>query len=103
MHHTMYTYQSDNTLAAIALQKHADNARVSDGTTWEAHKALMLAMAMQESDHMDVHQRDFTKDNNTDKSANCSIFNLSVVSEPVMSFAIVMVILLLAGGPALEG
>jgi hypothetical protein len=44
----------------------------------------MLAMAMQESNHMDVRQRDDTKDGDPEadlsKSANCSIFNMSVVS-----------------------
>jgi hypothetical protein len=52
--------------------------------TWEAHKTLMLAIAMQEANHMDVRQRDDTKDwepwGALSKSANCSIFNLSVVS-----------------------
>jgi len=72
-----------HTCAAATLQDHAAKAGVSDKNTWEAHKALMLAMAMQECSHMDIHQRDFTKDKNPDKSGNCTIFNLSVVSEPV--------------------
>lgn len=59
---------------------------VGDAQTWAAHKMLMLAMAMQESNHMDVRQRDDTKDvwdpqGRLSKSANCSVFNLSVVSE----------------------
>jgi hypothetical protein len=57
---------------------------VGDTQIWEAHKTLMLAMAMQESNHMDVRQRDDTKDwdsqGRLSKAANCSIFNLSVVS-----------------------
>jgi hypothetical protein len=44
----------------------------------------MLAMAMQlrESTHMDVRERDASKDDHTDKAANATIFNLSVVSAP---------------------
>jgi hypothetical protein len=53
---------------------------VGDSQSWAARKALMLAMAMQETNHIDVRQRDAKKDNDP-KSANCSIFNLSVVSE----------------------
>lgn len=43
-------------------------------------RALMLAMAMQESTHMDVRERDASKDDHTDKAAKATIFNLSVVS-----------------------
>lgn len=39
----------------------------------------MLAMGMQESTHLDVRERDASKDNRTDKSANATLFNLSVV------------------------
>jgi hypothetical protein len=45
-------------------------------------RALMLAMAMQESTHMDVRERDASKDDHTDKAAKATIFNLSVVSAP---------------------
>jgi hypothetical protein len=41
-------------------------------------RALMLAMAMQESTHMDVRERDASKDDHTDKAAKATIFNLSV-------------------------
>lgn len=40
----------------------------------------MLAMAMQESTHLDVSERDASKDARPDKAANATIFNLSVVS-----------------------
>jgi len=60
-----------------AFEKHQNTASVGDAEKWAAHKKLMLAMAMQESNHMDVHQRDYKKDNDG-KAANCSIFNLSI-------------------------
>lgn len=41
--------------------------------------ALLLAMAMQETTHMDVRQRDATKDGDP-KARNATIFNLSAVS-----------------------
>lgn len=37
----------------------------------------MMAMAMIETQHLSPNERDTTKDKNTDKSANASIFNLS--------------------------
>jgi hypothetical protein len=43
----------------------------------------MLAMAMQESTHLDVRERDVTKDyvnGKLDKAANATLFNLSIVS-----------------------
>ncbi|OLE54621.1 MAG: hypothetical protein AUG51_07500 [Acidobacteria bacterium 13_1_20CM_3_53_8] len=40
-------------------------------------RALMMAMAMIETNTMSPSQRDTTKDTNTDMSANASIFNLS--------------------------
>lgn len=40
--------------------------------------ALLVAMAMIETNHMCPTERDATKDCNTDGSANVSIFNLSV-------------------------
>jgi hypothetical protein len=43
----------------------------------------MLAMAMQESTHLDVRDRDSTKDyvdGKLDKAANATVFNLSIVS-----------------------
>jgi hypothetical protein len=61
-------------------QAHQNRAGVGDPHDWAGRKALMLAMAMQESNHMDVHQRDSLKDDDS-LAANCSIFNLSVVSE----------------------
>jgi hypothetical protein len=48
-------------------------------------RALMLAMAMQESTHMDVRERDASKDGRTDKAANATIFNLSVVSATLLA------------------
>lgn len=47
-------------------------------------QALMLAMGMQESTHLDVRERDASKDNRTDKSANATLFNLSVVRAPAV-------------------
>jgi len=44
----------------------------------EDWRALMLAMAMQESTHLDVRERDASKDNSSNKAANATLFNLSV-------------------------
>lgn len=41
------------------------------------HRPLFMAMAMIETKHISIEQRDETKDNNTDGSANVSVFNLS--------------------------
>jgi len=43
----------------------------------DERRALMVAMAMIETNTMSPSERDATKDKNTDKSANASIFNLS--------------------------
>lgn len=43
----------------------------------DERRALMMAMAMIETLHLSPGERDKTKDKNTDKSANASIFNLS--------------------------
>jgi hypothetical protein len=43
----------------------------------DERRALMIAMAMIETNTMSPSERDTTKDNRTDKSANASIFNLS--------------------------
>ncbi len=43
----------------------------------EERQVLMMAMAMIETNTMSPSERDTTKDKNTDKSANASIFNLS--------------------------
>jgi hypothetical protein len=43
----------------------------------EERRVLMMAMAMIETNTMSPSERDSTKDKNTDKSANASIFNLS--------------------------
>lgn len=43
----------------------------------EERRALLMAMAMIETNTMSPSERDASKDNRTDKSANASIFNLS--------------------------
>lgn len=43
----------------------------------DERRVLMVAMAMIETNTMSPSERDTTKDKNTDKSANASIFNLS--------------------------
>ena len=43
----------------------------------DERRALIVAMAMIETNTMSPDERDTTKDKNTDKSANASIFNLS--------------------------
>jgi hypothetical protein len=48
----------------------------------EAHKRLMVAMAMQETTHMEVTQRDIYKDGDG-LAANATLFNLSLVSRAV--------------------
>ncbi len=43
----------------------------------DERRALMMAMAMIETDHLSSGERDCTKDSRTDGSANASIFNLN--------------------------
>ena len=47
------------------------------GAIRDERRALMTAMAMIETNTLSPSERDTTKDKNTDKSANASIFNLS--------------------------
>lgn len=42
-----------------------------------SHFALLMAMAMQETNHLSCRERDTSKDNAIDGSANFSMFNLS--------------------------
>ncbi len=62
------------------MQRYEHSVSTGEPVFWEERKVLMLAMAMQESNHMDIAQRDAHKDDETDRSQNCTIFNLSVVS-----------------------
>ncbi len=55
------------------------------GTTQEC--TLALAMAMVETTLMNVTQRDWTKDNTTDGSANVSLWNLSVDLVTTLGYA----------------
>lgn len=49
----------------------------SGGAVTDAMLALMMAMAMLETTTMSADDRDRTKDGSPDRSANCSMFNLS--------------------------
>lgn len=45
---------------------------------WREHRRTMMAMAMLETKGMTIEERDYSKDNRTDGSANVSIFNLNI-------------------------
>jgi len=71
------TYKITSYGAALKGNKAHLNNAFRERTVRDERRALMMAMAMIETNTMSPHERDASKDKKTDKSANASIFNLS--------------------------
>ena len=61
----------------LVNNKLAINAALHDAGATDKEKALVMALFMQETRHMDVNEGDRSKDHNTDGSANFSALNMN--------------------------